>query len=227
MQPSGTVGLIGFATNRAVPARRTRQGRYRSAVRRARRIQVGGEPFHPGQLHRRPPRGRHPTGGEPARAGLAGGRGIAQYRGRCTWTRWPIGRRCCATTRSPAVWSTGSVSATRPTHESPNWLVPKVFRRRPAAPTMMMHHRGCIWRAMRAPNGPSVPPVSIPGRKSKPTIAVVTLAGRSSAVAVGHNSRRSVPPAPAATPSPRRCAQRSPMTTSPRSCCGSTAPAGR
>ena len=33
---------------RAVPARRARQGRHRGAVRRARRIQVGGKPVHPG-----------------------------------------------------------------------------------------------------------------------------------------------------------------------------------
>src|SRR6516165_5980500 len=68
---------------RDVPARRARQGGHRSPVRRARRIQVGGKPFHRGWLHRRPPRGRDPDAGKPARTGVAGGRRVAQGRSGC------------------------------------------------------------------------------------------------------------------------------------------------
>ena len=54
------------------------------------------------------------------------------------------------------------------------------FRRKPATPTTIpTHRRGCICRATPRPPrprpGPQMP--SIPGRKSKPTIAVVTLHG--------------------------------------------------
>ena len=46
MQPSGTVGLVGFASNAMFLRDALRQGGDRSSVRRARRIQVGGKPFH-------------------------------------------------------------------------------------------------------------------------------------------------------------------------------------
>ena len=65
---------------RAVPARRARQGGYRGAVHRPRRIQVGRKPFHAGPLHRSPPRGRQPAAGQPARPGVAGGRRIPAHR---------------------------------------------------------------------------------------------------------------------------------------------------
>ena len=80
--PRERVGLIGFASNATVPARRAGQGGHRSPVRRARRIQVGGKPFHRGRLHRRTPRGRHPDAGKPASTGVAGGRRITQDRSR-------------------------------------------------------------------------------------------------------------------------------------------------
>ena len=63
-------------------------------------------------------------------------------------TSWPTRRRCCATTPSPDGWSTGSASATRPTRGSVNSLARRVFRRRPATPTVIpTHRRGCICRA--------------------------------------------------------------------------------
>ena len=63
-----------------LPARRARQGGNRSPVHRARRIQVGGKPFHRRWLHRSAPRGRHPDVGKPAGPGVAGARRIAQHR---------------------------------------------------------------------------------------------------------------------------------------------------
>lgn len=44
---------------RHLPARRARQGRHRGPIRRPRRIQVRGKPFHRTRLHRGAPRGRH------------------------------------------------------------------------------------------------------------------------------------------------------------------------
>lgn len=68
---------------------------------------------------------------------------------------------------------------------------------------------------------------SIPGRKAKPTIAVVTLHGPIVSGRGGPGLLPSAIRAPGATPSPPRCAKRPPTRTSRPSCCGSRAPADR
>jgi protease-4 len=79
MQPSGTVGLVGFATNALFLRVTPGQGGHRGAVRRPRRIQVDGQPVHSGPLHRRAPRGRLPPHRKPAHQvwqAIAASRGI-------------------------------------------------------------------------------------------------------------------------------------------------------
>ncbi len=67
------------------------------------------------------------------------------------------------------------------------------------------------------------PPVpSIPGRKAKPTIAVVTLEGPIINGVGGRSFCRSVRPVPVATPSRRRCGKLLPTIRCRRSCCGWT-----
>jgi len=82
MQPSGTVGLIGFASNTTflrdaldkagIEPEIVTRGEYKSAAN-----------LHRAWLHRRAPRGRHPDAGKPARTGVAGGGPIPQDRPRC------------------------------------------------------------------------------------------------------------------------------------------------
>ena len=230
MQPSGHRRTGRFRDQRAVPARRARQGGHRGAVRRPRRIQVGGKPFHAGPLHRSPPRGGQPADRQPARPGVAGGCRVPAHRaGRCRRT----GRtrhRCCATTPSPDGWSTGSDSATRRTRGSANSLARRVFRRRPAMPTAIpTRRRGCTCRATprRRRTGRRRrcrrSPAASPSRRSPSSPCT----DRSSAAAAARRCCRSATPAQAATPSQPRCARPPPTIRCRRSCCASTAPAAR
>ena len=119
MQPSGTVGLVGFATSALFLRDALDKARRRGAVHRPWRIQVRGKPLHPGRLHRRAPRGRHAAGRKPARPGVAGRGGLPRRRSR---RRRRAGRPGAAAARRRGhrrAWSTGSVSATRPTRASP------------------------------------------------------------------------------------------------------------
>ncbi len=78
MQPSGSVGLIGFASNATFLRAALDKAGIEAQYRRARRIQVGSKPFHRARLHRGRPRSPYPDVGKPATTGVAIGRRITQ-----------------------------------------------------------------------------------------------------------------------------------------------------
>ena len=178
MQPSGTVGLVGFATNAlflrdaldkaGIEAQFVARGEYKSAAN------LFTQDRYTDAHREADSRLLDSLHGQVWQA-VAESRA---HRRRRRSTRWPTRRRCCATTPSPVGWSTASASATRPMRGSVNSLARRVFRRRPATPTATTRRRGCTCRATPGPprRGPVPQMPSIPGRKSKPTIAVVTAA---------------------------------------------------
>ena len=102
MQPSGTVGLVGFATNAlflrdaldkaGIEAQFIARGEYKSAANLFTQDRyTDAHREADSRLHR-----------EPARPGVAGGRRVASPRPVGASTRSPTRRRCCATTRWPA-----------------------------------------------------------------------------------------------------------------------------
>ena len=178
MQPSGTVGLVGFATNAlflrdaldkaGIEAQFIARGEYKSAANLFTQDRYTDahreadsrliESLH-AQVWQAVAESRHMDADEvDALADKA-----------------PLLRDDAVS----GAWSTASASATRPMPASANSLAHRVFRPRPATPTPTTRRRGCTWRGTPAPTAsrPTPPMPSIPGRKAKPTIAVVTLHG--------------------------------------------------
>ena len=178
MQPSGTVGLVGFATNAlflrdaldkaGIEAQFIARGEYKSAANLFTQDRYT-------DAHREADSRLIESLHTQVWQAVAESRHLDPPRS----TRSPTRRRCCATTPSPDAWSTASASATRPTPASANSLAHRVFRRRPATPTPTTRRRGCICRGTPAPRrrGRRRRCRRFPAARRKPTIAVVTLHG--------------------------------------------------
>ena len=172
-----------------LPARDARQGRAGAAARAAARVQERGRPAEPVRVHRRLPGGRLPA--RRVRAGAGGRRGRRGARphpgagARAGRRRAAVGR---GRPRRPA-WSTGSATATRSTRTSGAG----------SAPTP-----GCC-------SSPATVARPAPARllgsirhRSKPVVALVTVAGAHPARAAAGAGRCRPAPAPARTPSAPR-----------------------
>ena len=156
----------------AVPARRAGQGRHPGPVHRARRIQVGGQHVHPGELHRS--RTARPTAGS-SRACTTRCLRPSPHHGTSTPADIDALADKAPLLRDDAV--TGRLVDRIGFRDEAYARIAELAGAADAStPTIPMPRRGCTCRAMRARALPAPSP-SLPGRKSKPTIAVVTLAG--------------------------------------------------
>ena len=210
MQPSGTVGLVGFATNAlflrdaldkaGIEAQFISRGEYKSAANLftqdsytdshreadSRLIESLHTQVWQAVAASRAPRRR---GGRRARR-----QGTAVARRR----------------RHRPAWSTASGSATRPMPASANSLAHRAFHLKPATRTPRTRRRGCICRATRRPPRPEPAPpmpsfpaarVSRRSRSSPWHGPIVSGRGGPQVSAVRRLERRR------ATPSPPRCAR--------------------
>ena len=162
MQPSGTVGLVGFATNAlflrdalekaGIEAQFVARGEYKSAANLSRRTATPT------------PIARPTAGWWRACTARCGRRSPSHARSSRRCRR--AGRPGAAATRDAVdrAWSTGSASATRPTRGSPKWSAPKADsaddrgRRRQRRPT------AALSEPLRPRHRPPALP-SIPGRR--------------------------------------------------------------
>ena len=172
MQPSGTVGLVGFATNAlflrdaldkaGIEAQFVARGEYKSAANLFTQDRYT-------DAHReadsRLIESLHAQVWQAVAA-------IAPPRGLGASTRSPTRRRCCATTPSPAGWSTGSGSATRPTPASRELVgAPGISPETGDADSEDAPPRLYLSRyAQATASRPAPPTPSVPGRKgSRPS----------------------------------------------------------
>ena len=227
MQPSGTVGLVGFATNAlflrdaldkaGIEAQFVARGEYKSAANLFTQDRYTDahreadsrllESLHC-QVWQAVAESRGHHAGGRRRAGRPGATAARRRRGRRAGRPHRLPRRGVRADRRTG-WRARHLGA----------IADAEGRRATAAVFVPVRPHQAGRNCRRCPSRAAEP---------KPTIAVVTLARpdrqrprRPSVAAVGHVERGRL------TPSPRRCGRRPPTTTSRPSCCGSTAPAVR
>ena len=150
MQPSGTVGLVGFATNAlflrdaldkaGIEAQFIARGEYKSAANLFTQDRYT-------DAHREADSRLIESLHTQVWKAVAESRHLDPAEVDALADKAPLLRDDAVTGRL----STASASATRPTRASVNSLAHRAFRRKPATPTPTTRRRGCICRGMPAP----------------------------------------------------------------------------